>query len=198
VINLIKIIPPAQFNTSLWKNGQGKTTELAISEHSSIDNFNWRLSIATISNDGLFSKFIGYNRQHVVLSGNGILLKHQNLAKKKSEDRLPQLLNFASFSGDNTTFGELINGPITAFNLMYKPTLMHCELQTYPKQATIMLNGADQYFIYSDTADLTLSDITNHKSQLICKQHLIKITNTSLNQYEVSGKQMIIIRMSLN
>lgn len=196
MINLIKIIPSAQFNTCLWKNGQGKTTELAISEHSSLDNFSWRLSIATISTDGLFSKFSGYQRQHAVLSGHGITLKHQDLAKKNSEDRLPQLLNVATFSGDNTTFGELINGPISAFNLMYKPTLMQCELQTYLDNETVILNNADSYFIYSDSESITLTNAVSTSCKVIAKQHLIKLTDIKRNNYTVTGKQMLIIKFN--
>ena len=55
---MINIITPEQFNTIPWKNGKGQTTELAISENGSIDDFDWRLSIASVVEDGAFSSVV--------------------------------------------------------------------------------------------------------------------------------------------
>jgi len=59
---LITIISPQQFKKTPWKNGKGETTELAISEGGTLENFDWRLSIASVTEDGAFSYFTGYCR----------------------------------------------------------------------------------------------------------------------------------------
>jgi len=53
----INIISPEQYRTIPWKNGQGETTQLAISEEGNLANFDWRLSIATVTEDAFFPIF---------------------------------------------------------------------------------------------------------------------------------------------
>ena len=73
-----KIISPDQFKTIAWKNGQGETTELAISPGGTLADFDWRLSMASVVSDGAFSDFTGYDRQLILLNGHGIKLAHDD------------------------------------------------------------------------------------------------------------------------
>ena len=53
-----------------WKNGGGVTREVAVSPAgSSLDDFDWRVSVADIRAAGPFSRFPGIERQMAVLSG---------------------------------------------------------------------------------------------------------------------------------
>jgi len=54
---MLTIISPQQFKQIPWKNGKGTTTELAISDGGTLDHFAWRLSIASVVEDGEFSDF---------------------------------------------------------------------------------------------------------------------------------------------
>lgn len=43
-----------------WKNGGGETVEIAIfPADASVETFEWRISMATVANDGPFSIFPG-------------------------------------------------------------------------------------------------------------------------------------------
>ena len=110
----IKIITPNEFILVPWKNGLGHTTELAISNGGSLDDFAWRLSIASVVNDGDFSNFAGYQRNLVLIAGNGLILDHRN----GDIDKLTQLLDIARFDGASKTHGTLVNGGIKYFNVM--------------------------------------------------------------------------------
>jgi environmental stress-induced protein Ves len=59
-----------------WKNGNGTTTQVAISPATAtIDNFDWRVSIATISGDAPFSRFDGVSRWIMPLDPEGFTMR---------------------------------------------------------------------------------------------------------------------------
>ncbi|MDP7592557.1 MAG: HutD family protein [Litorilituus sp.] len=108
---MIEIIEPEQFKTIPWKNGLGETTELAINEQANLDDFSWRLSIASVVNDGVFSDFSGYHRHLVLIKGKGLSLQHDD----KNVDMLDKLLDVARFDGGCETLGKLADGAIKDF-----------------------------------------------------------------------------------
>jgi len=193
---LLEIISPEQFTTSLWKNGKGKTTELAISENGTIDSFDWRLSIATVSDDGVFSNFSGLARNLILIDGNGIELTHtDSVLNKNTEDRLQQLLSFATFDGGSSTYGKLISGTITDFNLMHNPEKLSANVVTSYLTKTMALKACDICFIYPliNNAELTT---TGKDTILIPAGLLLKLTDIQPASYEVSGEQLIVIHLT--
>jgi len=98
-----------------WKNGGGTTTEVAaFPEGASLDAFDWRVSIADVASEGLFSHFPGVDRTLLVLSGRGIRLDIAG--------RDPVELGLGSephaFPADVATSARLIDGPIRDLNVM--------------------------------------------------------------------------------
>ncbi len=195
---MIEIISPGQFKSSLWKNGKGTTTELAISANSTITNFQWRLSIANVVEDGLFSDFRGYCRNLILISGQGLRLEHQNSqqASDTSVDQLDSLLKFATFDGANITQGTLIAGAITDFNLMHNPDSFSAQVTTYVDAQTLKLTDSDICFIYPLADQVTLTRLSDNKVIDLAKGHLLKLSNTRFSDYQLSGKQMIIINLT--
>lgn len=55
-----------------WRNGQGLTTELAMSGPP--DGFAWRVSLAEVTQSGDFSLFPGIDRTIVLVEGEGMVL----------------------------------------------------------------------------------------------------------------------------
>lgn len=128
---MIKIIRKSQFVVKPWKNGLGETLELAFNSGETADSFDWRLSIASVNQDGYFSDFPNVDRNLYLLKGNGIYLKHQ-LGDICLEDTLRQPLQCSTFNGASTTYGELIDGPIKAFNVMTKKDKYKVDVKNYP------------------------------------------------------------------
>jgi environmental stress-induced protein Ves len=197
---MIEIITPAQFKTIPWKNGQGETTELAINESGSLDNFDWRLSIASVVKDGVFSNFDGYYRNLVLIEGEGLSLTHD----EQKTDVLKKRLDVASFSGGCKTFGKLTHGAIKDFNIITRnekisPTV-HCYLED--QQIVVKLSATDICFAYSLTDDIAVEPF-EHENLLAPVGHLVKLSaqNNVLKgeplSIRLTGKNMIIVQFEV-
>ena len=70
-----RLIQYASLRPTPWKNGGGVTTELAMSPPGAgLGDFDWRVSLASIAEDGPFSQFPGVDRTLVMVAGDGVLL----------------------------------------------------------------------------------------------------------------------------
>src|ERR1044072_6743781 len=67
---MLRIIRSASYPTRPWKNGGGTTRDIALwPRGASLDDFDWRLSLAQVDRDGPFSRFDNVDRTLVLLSG---------------------------------------------------------------------------------------------------------------------------------
>jgi uncharacterized protein len=65
-----RILRNADYSARPWKNGGGTTRDIIVSPPgASLDNFDWRLSLAHVDRDGPFSRFDNVDRTLVLLSG---------------------------------------------------------------------------------------------------------------------------------
>lgn len=120
---MIKLISKNDYKESLWKNGSGKTQEIAIYPlEASIaeDNFLWRISSAKVSGTSLFSKFIGCNRHLIVWQGAGLSINQTDL--------LPSTI--FSFSGEEIVKADILkNIPVVDFGIIYKREKIEAKLE---------------------------------------------------------------------
>jgi environmental stress-induced protein Ves len=110
----IEVIPANEYRRVRWRNGLGWTREIVRVPDG--DAFDWRLSIAEIERDAPFSAFPGVDRELVLLSGNGLRLRFGDGRVQE----LPPPHGNARFAGEDAVTGELIDGPTTDFNLMWR------------------------------------------------------------------------------
>ena len=187
---IIETIHPSDFNEIPWKNGKGTTLELAINDGGTLDDFDWRLSIATVAQDGPFSNFSGITRNLILIEGAGIILDHDILGHDggKVTDTLTALLSVARFNGGNMTKGTLINGPIKDFNVMAKASKHDLKLDTYTNMQTVTITPCGICFVYSLDSDTHMDD------QRISAGHLLKVTAPTLST--ITGQNMIVIQLS--
>ncbi|WP_368229919.1 HutD family protein [Aeromonas sp. R10-1] len=97
-----------------WKNRQGTTAQILISPPgSTLDklDFDYRLSSAPIKEAGNFSRFPGYQRILLPVSGAGFVLNGHPYATYEA----------AHFSGDDETRCELLKKEVTDLGLIYHP-----------------------------------------------------------------------------
>lgn len=120
-------LTPADYTRQPWKNGKGITTELARAEAGGA--LLWRLSMATVAEDGPFSIFPGIERNLTVISGPGFRLVGAGLAL----DCLP--FTPVAFPGDVMVAAEGTGGQVSEdFNVM---TARHL-----PRPDVGVLNGS--------------------------------------------------------
>jgi environmental stress-induced protein Ves len=123
-----------------WKNGLGETLEVARHpEGSSLEAFEWRISVAPVVADGAFSVFPGVERTIVVVEGAGMEL---SMAGGKMHVLRPGVP--FSFDGGTTIVGRLIDGPVRDFNVMVRRDRCTGELILCEGPAAIAALGATQ------------------------------------------------------
>jgi hypothetical protein len=197
---MLTILSPEKFKTIPWKNSLGHTTELAISEGGTLDNFDWRLSIASVVNDGDFSNFAGYQRNLVLIEGNGLTLDHRN----GDVDKLTQLLDIARFDGASKTHGALVNGGIKDFNIMTNQKAFTPEVNCYIEQqtVTVALLADSLIFAYSLTDEMAvqssvMENCTVPVGHLMNYQVSDSLSSKELSVITITGKDLIIIQLKV-
>jgi len=195
---MYQVIPSSNFKVIPWKNGLGQTIEMAISDDGTVDSFDWRISQATVNNDGEFSDFSGIERNLVLIKGLGISLLHRTKSEPieheyKQQDHLTKILDYANFDGGYLTYGKLHNGAIVDLNIMTAQHKYRTGILTFEFANQCEIPSADLVFIYSLTSDLVIND--SEKSIAIDEGALVKMTHNKLGQYKVSGRQLIIVLM---
>jgi hypothetical protein len=109
------LIPFASLSPVPWKNGGGSTTQIAIEPpDAGFDNFDWRISLATIAEDGPFSTFPGVDRTLALVEGHGVTLDIDGDNRVLQCDDEPVV----SFPGEANVQAKLNRGPTTDFNVM--------------------------------------------------------------------------------
>ncbi|MEZ5759208.1 MAG: HutD family protein [Emcibacteraceae bacterium] len=134
-----------------WKNGQGMTRELAVSAHRpkrKDSPFLWRISIASVKEDGPFSNFPNIDRHLMLTEGNGITLD----GGEYGMGMLFEDLQVYSFPGDIDLSGKLADGPIRDFNVMVDRRFARADLTGF------YLNSPEKLSLKSDFHFIHLLD----------------------------------------
>ena len=119
---MITLLKKSAYKESLWKNGQGKTSEIAIYPVGSSledNDFFWRISSAEVNQSTWFSVFKNCERKLVIWKGAGLLLNKQPILQNSP----------LTFSGEEKVFCEMLESfPIIDFGIIYKKDLVKVEL----------------------------------------------------------------------
>ncbi len=95
-----------------WRNGGGVTREILASGGSGSDGFDWRISIADVSEPGPFSAFPGFDRVITLVEGDRMDLVVDGVA------HVLGLHESLSFDGASQTSCSLPAGPTRDLNVM--------------------------------------------------------------------------------
>jgi environmental stress-induced protein Ves len=114
-VSQITLLPAAARTVQSWKNGGGKTTEIATGPAGAgIDAFDWRISTATVSTAGGFSHFDHVDRTLAVIEGR------LRLAFEARTVELDSATPTFAFEGDIACFGTPLDGAAIDLNLMVR------------------------------------------------------------------------------
>lgn len=109
---MLHILRNSDYPSRPWKNGGGTTRDILVSPPgASLDEFDWRLSLAQVDRDGPFSRFDNIDRTLVLLSGAMTL--HE-------PDRRIELVRGepVEFPGERAIEAKLNGGSTLDFNVM--------------------------------------------------------------------------------
>lgn len=121
-----RVIAANEYRRERWKNGTGWTREIARTPETG--DWDWRLSIAEIEQDGPFSVFPGIDRELVLIRGNGLRLRFSDGEVHELQPPHARL----RFAGEREVRGELLEGPTHDFNLMWRRDAVAAELLHRP------------------------------------------------------------------
>lgn len=111
-----RVLTPADYRSTSWKNGGGRTTEIAsYPAAAGFDRFIWRASVADVEHDGPFSALPGVERTLVLLQGAGLILTGVGEPLEVRAHYEP-----VEFAGDAALECALNDGPVRDFNLMVR------------------------------------------------------------------------------
>ncbi|MDN5794399.1 MAG: HutD family protein [Intrasporangium sp.] len=114
----------AQIPAVPWKNGGGTTREVVgRPPGAGFDEFDWRVSIATIASDGPFSAFPGVDRTIMLLAGDGVRLRGAGV-----DHALDAVGEPFGFSGDLAIDSARLGGESTDFNVMTRRARCRAEV----------------------------------------------------------------------
>ena len=121
-----RVIAANEYRRERWKNGTGWTREIV--RVPDCQEWDWRLSIAEIEQDGPFSCFPGIDRELVLIRGNGLHLRFDG---GEVREVLPHHGRIR-FAGERLVQGEPVDGTTHDFNLMWRRDTIAAELLHRP------------------------------------------------------------------
>jgi hypothetical protein len=145
---MTQLIQYASLMPAPWKNGAGSTTEIAaFPPGAGFDDFDWRVSLATISQDGPFSTFPGIDRTLALVDGDGVLLEFgdERVVLSPSEPLI-------EFAGEEEVHATVTGANTTDFNVMTRRGRCRHRLEAR------MVRGAEELQRRGATTLLFLAD----------------------------------------
>lgn len=184
----MRLILYNQLVAAPWKNG-GETREIAVHPSGAgFDDFDWRLSIATIAEDGAFSAFPGIDRTLILLAGKGVILRVGDQA-----EHVLQPGESLRFAGEQTVRSLLLDGAVQDLNIMSRRDRVtaHINMERLHGRATLDL-GIGSGVIFLREGQAVLSDGT-----AMWPRDTILSDSDATEQFTLTGEaDLILIRFS--
>lgn len=147
------LIPFASLPAAPWKNGGGSTTQIASwPPGAGLDDFIWRISVATITADGPFSRFAGVERSLLLLAGESVQLRIDGTRTVRLDAAAPLLC----FDGEAAVTAQ-VSGATTDLNVMTRRASCRHQLTriTAPQQ---LVRASAVTLLFAAGGALTASD----------------------------------------
>ncbi|WP_345777557.1 HutD family protein [Dyella sp. LX-1] len=144
----MSIVRGADIAVTPWKNGMGRTRELAVHPAgAALGDFDWRVSVAEVDSAAPFSAFPGVDRQIALLEGAGFVMRFAD----GSAHRLDEPCVPFAFAGEASVDVTLIDGATRDFNLMLRRGVADGRIETW-RAGTHALAGVA--LVYATRADI--------------------------------------------
>jgi len=169
-----------------WKNGGGVTVEIAVHpQGASVDNFDWRISMATVASDGPFSVFLGIDRTLSVLEGDGIVLNVEGQMSTLTRESAP-----LGFAADSRSAACLIGSAITDLNVMTRRGRFAHRVQRLPVSGTVLTQASgDPALLFCTEGQIDL--ISVGKAAKLAEHDCAVLTNCDALPLELKGEGTI-------
>jgi environmental stress-induced protein Ves len=152
---MLRTIRSADYPTRPWKNGGGTTRDIAVSPPgASLDDFDWRLSLAQVDRDGPFSRFENVDRTLVLLTGAMTL--HEQDRRIDLARHVP-----VTFEGERAIEATLAGGSTLDFNVMTRRGRARHEVrrESFGKQVSLAAPAGKTLALFALESGLTVDSV---------------------------------------
>jgi uncharacterized protein len=152
----MRIIHRESYQRMPWKNGKGLTEEVIVAPFgSTMETFDWRLSIAHVGEDGPFSLFPGVDRSIALLDGEGLRL---DLSDGDSTVLAPEGQPF-TFAGEWAISSTNLGGPTIDLNIMTRRgRCQHSMSRCHTAQPLSIVAKAETILVFKTAAVVETSE----------------------------------------
>ncbi len=162
---MIQHLTPADYREMPWANGKGSTVEMLRAAENG--GLKWRLSRASVVENGDFSIFPGIERNLTVITGPGFDL-HSQAMHLPAKPLIP-----VAFAGDIPVRAENVFAPSDDFNVMTARHLPRPEVAVITGQA--QLRGGDLLAVFA-LAETTVNGRKMAQYDLILTAEPLSVT----------------------
>ena len=167
----IQQLTKADYRMMPWANGLGQTVEIFRHDDANGEML-WRLSMATVTEDGPFSLFPEVERNLTVLSGDGFdLVEHDSGIQHRAA-----LLTPVAFAGDVVVTAKHVTAPCQDFNVMTRRGLAKPLVSVVHKASTLPVTGDQQLALFA----LTTSTVRSPQKEFTLKPHELLLSQQPL------------------
>ncbi len=150
----MRVLRQGDYISQAWKNGKGTSRRIAsFPEGAGFgDALLWQLSLPMIAADSPFSAFPGFDRQFMILYGNGVRLTFNHPAEGIAFGKtIAAPLQPFGFRGEWPADCALLDGPVEDFSLLTRRGEITARLELRALHATSVVEkaAADTLLIYS-------------------------------------------------
>ncbi|MDC8758565.1 HutD family protein [Janthinobacterium fluminis] len=145
---MAQFIAHANLLATAWKNGAGSTTEIAVFPRGAgFDDFDWRISLASIARSGAFSVFPGIDRSLCLVSGEGVTLTLDG-ARRVALNAASPLIRFPGEAAVHADVAALT----TDFNVMTRRSRCSHQFERLAAPAELARRGQTTLLFVADGA----------------------------------------------
>lgn len=191
----MQILSAHDYPATPWKNGSGMTRQVVISPPgATLDNFDYRISIASVASDGDFSHFPGIDRQLLLLQGAALLLQRED----GSEVRLDTFSLPLAFTGEENISSRLTEGPVTDFNVMTRRGRYLQQVEDFTLNGERQLQSDDEILLVllAAGAELEISREDGRSCRLLPQDALLQQLAIGLTLRSSAAARVIVVRLN--
>jgi hypothetical protein len=188
----LRLLPAHDYRRERWRNGLGWTREI-LRWPEGAEDWDWRLSIAEIEQDGPFSAFPGVERELVLLRGHGVRLRFDD---GEIREALPPH-GRVRFAGERAVQGELIDGPTHDFNLMWRRDQVEADLWHRPLVGSMVLfvEPGEHWAVHVLAGHAQCSG-DDGRERLVAADSLLLSANAQRRRFAIDGGgELLLIRL---
>ena len=155
----MKIVRSAAYARIPWKNGRGVTRRVAVfPAEAGYQALDWHVSRTAIAHDTPFSQLTGLDRQLLLVSGEGLILRLRSEADHVDlERRIDRPLEPFAFRGDWEADCAIVDGPVEVLNVMTRRgrAAARLEVRAFAKPETLRKQADETLVALAAGSELT-------------------------------------------